>query len=175
MSRFIRFSSAAAFALALAIPAGALGAAGAGPTNEPQVAPHDLAHPLGVSQREARQVALEAKLQGKIPAGAQVAEVGVNKPGSLGNGAKGQYVDLALEGTDRVFVIIADFSDAIHPSYPWDSLGPQHNRDRGARPHSRQRHDLAGRLQQGALRRHVLQPDGEVLQGAVIGPLHDQR
>jgi immune inhibitor A len=111
MRKLIRVGSAAAFVLALAIPAGALSASEANTSSEPLTGPHDLGSPMSEEQQARRQQALEMKLQGKIPAGAKVGKV-----------AKGQYVELAREDTDRVFVIIAEFGNTRHPSYP-DGVG----------------------------------------------------
>ncbi len=116
MRKLIRFGVAAAFVLALAIPAGALSASGSGEApNDTKAGAHDLSSTLGDEQRARRAQALELKLQGKIPAGAKVGKV-----------AKGQYVELAREGTDRVFVIIAEFGLNRHPAYPDgdDTFGP---------------------------------------------------
>jgi immune inhibitor A len=80
----------------------------------------NLKHPLGDKQFGMRQRGLEAKLKGQ--AKGKVHEV-----------AKGQYVELAREGTDKIFVIIAEFENARHPSYPDGGSnaltfdGPLHN------------------------------------------------
>jgi immune inhibitor A len=73
----------------------------------------NLSHPLGDEQAALKAKAMEAKLQGK------------------GNGktkevAKGQFVELGLEKNDRVFVIVAEFGNSIHPSYG-GAAGPLHN------------------------------------------------
>ena len=75
----------------------------------------DLEHPLGKKQRALKQKALEAKLEGKAAKDAKVVEV-----------AKGQYVELANEGSDRVFVVLAEFGTAIHSAYG-GTPGPEHN------------------------------------------------
>ncbi len=102
--------------VALSVGTGASIAAGAADGNEPQaVKPDDLEHPLGKEQRELRGKALEAKAQGKFKAGTKVGKV-----------AKGQYVELEQTGNDRVFVILAEFGDATHPTYG-GTAGPMHN------------------------------------------------
>jgi len=73
----------------------------------------NLSHPLGDEQAALKAKAMEAKLQGK------------------GNGktkevAKGQFVELGLEKNDRVFVIVAEFGNSIHPTYG-GAAGPLHN------------------------------------------------
>ena len=91
---------------------------------------HDLDGPKSQEQRELRAKALEMKLKGKVGAGAKKVRVG--------QGSK--WVELAREDTDKIFVVITEFGDARHPSYP-DTLpdgtpasdalvfdGPLHNK-----------------------------------------------
>jgi immune inhibitor A len=127
MRNLIRFGVVAGFVLALAIPVGAMSASGKPAKGEPKMGPHDLEHPLGNELKARRAKALEMKLQGKIPAGAKVGKV-----------AKGQFAQLALEKTDKIFVVLAEFGDSRHPSYPdGDTMfgapavepdGPLHNK-----------------------------------------------
>ncbi|HET9507352.1 MAG TPA: immune inhibitor A domain-containing protein, partial [Gaiellaceae bacterium] len=63
---------------------------------------HDFRHPIAEKQNELLQRALQAKLAGK--AKGKVHEV-----------AKGQYVELAREGTDKVFTIIIEFGNERYP------------------------------------------------------------
>jgi immune inhibitor A len=73
----------------------------------------NISHPKGDEQAALRAKGLEAKVQGKTN-------------GKTHEVAKGQYVELGLEKNDRVFVILAEFGNSIHPSYG-GSAGPQHN------------------------------------------------
>ena len=73
----------------------------------------NLSHPKGEEQSALKAAALEAKLEGKTN-------------GKTHEVAKGQYVELGLEKTDRVFVILAEFGDTIHSSYG-QAAGPLHN------------------------------------------------
>lgn len=73
----------------------------------------NLAHPKGDEQAALRARGLESKIEGKTT-------------GNTHEVAKGQYVELGLEKTDRVFVIIAEFGNSIHPTYG-GTPGPQHN------------------------------------------------
>jgi immune inhibitor A len=73
----------------------------------------NLSHPLGDEQAARRARALAAKLKGKAK-------------GKTNEVAKGQFVELELARTDRVFVILAEFGDNIHPTYG-GAPGPQHN------------------------------------------------
>ena len=63
---------------------------------------HDFRHPIAEQQNALLQQALQAKLAGK--AKGKVHEV-----------AKGQYVELAREGTDKVFTIIIEFGNERYP------------------------------------------------------------
>jgi immune inhibitor A len=63
---------------------------------------HDFRHPIAEKQNALLQQALQAKLAGK--AKGKVHEV-----------AKGQYVELAREGTDKVFTIIVEFGNERYP------------------------------------------------------------
>jgi immune inhibitor A len=79
-------------------------------------------HELADRQAILKEKALEAKLNGKAP-------------GKTHEVAKGQYVELALEDTDKIFVVIAEFGNARHAAYPDSSPlstalvfdGPLHN------------------------------------------------
>jgi M6 family metalloprotease-like protein len=90
---------------------------------------HDLRGPQAVKQDTLKQRALQQVLAGKAT------PQGRNKVVKL---AKGQYVELARESTDKVFVVLAEFGDAVHPDYPdlvpdtrerpaQRSAGPRHN------------------------------------------------
>ena len=57
------------------------------------------------------------KLQGKVAADAKVAKV-----------AKGQYVKLAQEGTDRIFVVLAEFGNTRHVVVPGQARRPARRR-----------------------------------------------
>jgi immune inhibitor A len=99
----------------LAVPFG-LAVAASPAHDEPMLAgkgSDSPSHPLGDRQAALRARALEAKLQGKAK-------------GKKHEVAKGQFVELELEGTDRVFVVIAEFGDDVHPSYG-GAVGPRHN------------------------------------------------
>jgi immune inhibitor A len=66
---------------------------------------HNLSHPLREKQDKLREKALERRLRGDDRARGKVAKVGKN------------YVELAREDSDRIFVVIADFGNARHPSF----------------------------------------------------------
>ncbi len=73
----------------------------------------NLRHPKGDEQAALKARAAEARLRGKAY-------------GKTHEVARGQYVELGLEKTDRVFVVLADFGNTIHPSYG-QAPGPLHN------------------------------------------------
>ena len=90
---------------------------------------HDLRGPQAVKQEQLKQRALQQVLAGTAT------PQGKNKVVKL---SKGQYVELARESTDKVFVVLAEFGDAVHPDHPdlvpdtrehpaQRSAGPRHN------------------------------------------------
>ena len=70
-------------------------------------------HPLGARQFELRQKGLQERLDGR--GAGRVHEV-----------AKGQYVELQQERSDRIFVVIAEFGNTINP-VTGGTPGPLHN------------------------------------------------
>ncbi len=68
---------------------------------------HNKRAPWTVKQDALRQKALEKKLRGAKSAQGDIAKLG-----------KGQYVELAREGTDKIFVVLAEFGDTRHSAYP---------------------------------------------------------
>ena len=73
----------------------------------------NLSHPKGEEQAALKSKAVEAKLNGKAT-------------GKTHEVAKGQYVELGVEDTDRIFVILAEFGDTVTGTYGGNP-GPQHN------------------------------------------------
>lgn len=126
MRKLIRLGVAAAFVLVLAVPTGALSASGGSAAKGDRDArprKHDFETKLSIREHRMREKALNMKLAGKVAAGAKVVQV-----------AKGQYVQLAREKTERIFVVIAEFGDTRHPAYPDNPVseavqfdGPLHN------------------------------------------------
>ncbi|HJS20939.1 MAG TPA: immune inhibitor A domain-containing protein [Anaerolineales bacterium] len=111
-------------AIALAPSSGSAGAAPLGDDDIPVMGANtdNPGHALADKQAALKEKALEAKLNGK--ANGKTHEV-----------ARGQYVELALEDTDRVFVVIAEFGNTRHVAFPDSSPlstalvfdGPLHN------------------------------------------------
>ncbi len=116
---------------------------------EPQ-APHDLPDKLEDKRRALRQEGLSEVLSGRAKAqkinGSTVVKVGETAGGAAAAagartakaGKKDQYVELARERTDKIFVILAEFGDDRDPAYPDKDInpdiagptgydGPQHN------------------------------------------------
>ncbi len=102
-------------------------------------------------RRNARRAAtaLEAQLQGKIPADRTVAEV-----------AKGQFVELAQEDDDLIFTILGEFSDTSFPNplFAGGLPGPQHNEIPEPDRCGRQQLHLGARLQPGVTTRSCCSP-----------------
>ncbi len=89
---------------------------------------HDFRTPLQAKQAEMRKKALEKVLAGKAT------PTGKNKVVKL---AKGQYVELARESTDKIFTVLVEFGDNQYPDPRFqgpppdgsttDVTGPLHN------------------------------------------------
>ena len=77
----------------------------------------DVEHPLGKKQFELRKQGLQKMLAGQAQAR------GDNKVVQV---AKGQFVELARQGEDKIFTILADFGTAINPAYG-GTAGPVRN------------------------------------------------
>ncbi|MEU5529989.1 immune inhibitor A domain-containing protein [Micromonospora chersina] len=103
---------------------------------EPQ-APHDLPDKLEDKRRALRQEGLSEVLSGRAKAqkinGSTVVKVGETAGGAAAAGArtasnkagkKDQYVELARERTDKIFVILAEFGDERDPAYPDKDTNP---------------------------------------------------
>lgn len=79
----------------------------------------DLKHPLGAEQRAQRRAALRESISaGRVPAAqsARAARVGDSR-----------YVELEQTRNDRVFIMLVEFGDEVHPEFPQAALGPLHN------------------------------------------------
>jgi len=138
----VRKVSAGLFSLALAATAG-VGLAQAGNAAPPRdvgtapvaseaSAPDELSSPLEDKRRELRQEALTKVLDGTAKVEQRGASTVVNL-GSKPAGAKGvknakgrvdQYVELAREKTDKIFVVLAEFGNERHPDYPDKDQAP---------------------------------------------------
>src|SRR3954453_8677262 len=103
------------------------------PIDQPAAAPKkkihsdELPNPFEDKRRELREQAINAVLKGELKTqkrgASTVAKVGTTRGEGLTNrtvAAKGQdqYVELAREKTDRIFVILAEFGNERHPKYP---------------------------------------------------------
>lgn len=107
---------------------------------EPAQTDHDLPNPLESKRRALRQEGLSEVLSGKAAPqkinGSTVVKVGEKaaegpaagrqaKSTKAGKGpVKDQYVELSRERTDKIFVILAEFGDERHPSYPDQDTDP---------------------------------------------------
>ncbi|WP_432938469.1 immune inhibitor A domain-containing protein [Kribbella sp. CA-253562] len=137
----MRKVSAGLFSLALAATIG-LSSASSGTAAPPQAGPavaaneqstsDELPSPLEDKRRELRQEALTKVLNGKAKPEKRGAST-VVKLGKKTATAKGQrtakakvdqYVELSREKTDRIFVVLAEFGNERHPSYPDQDTAP---------------------------------------------------
>ncbi|MFF4877004.1 immune inhibitor A domain-containing protein [Micromonospora sp. NPDC000668] len=103
---------------------------------EPAHADHDLPNPLEDKRRALRQEGLSEVLSGESKAekinGSTVVKVGKTQAdGVTARAAKAgavqtedQYVELSREQTDKIFVILAEFGNDRHPSYPDQDTDP---------------------------------------------------
>ncbi|MFG2099557.1 immune inhibitor A domain-containing protein [Micromonospora echinaurantiaca] len=102
---------------------------------EPAHVDHDLPNPLEDKRRALRQEGLSKVLAGKAKAqrvnGSTVVKVGKTQAEGATARSRGgadqtedQYVELSREKTDRIFVILAEFGNERHPSYPDQDTDP---------------------------------------------------
>ena len=112
-------TAVAAIGAAVLLPAGV---AQAQPPADPEAAPEveepyaaepELENPLGDKRESQRQEAYQQLLSGEATArtrgGSEVVEL-----------SDGEFVDMATTGTDRIFTILVEFGDEIHPEYGGD-------------------------------------------------------
>jgi len=105
MGRYFLTLVVAALATALSVGVASSSAAGGDVVPNAASNKENAEHPLGKKQDKARATALTLQLQGKIGPDAKVAKV-----------AKGQYVQLAREGEDKIWTVLGQFGTAITPS-----------------------------------------------------------
>ena len=124
-------------------------------------------HPKGAEQFELRQKALKERLEGR-------------GSGRVHQVAGGQFVELAQERSDRIFVVIAEFGNH-DPPCDGRHAGTAAQPDCGAQSRPGQHHHLAGRLRPRPLRADVLlrrarrRHDAELLPHAVVGTVRVHR
>jgi immune inhibitor A len=132
--RVIAWVSAAALVTAGIVMAPATATA-APASAEPQATQgtDELLSPAEVNRRALRQEAISGVLKGTLKAekrgASTVVKVGQkqapkNKVGVSTGGHVDEYVELAREKTDRIFVVLAEFGDQRHPSYPDQDTAP---------------------------------------------------
>ncbi|WP_432982021.1 immune inhibitor A domain-containing protein [Dactylosporangium sp. CA-233914] len=85
----------------------------------------ELPNPLEDKRRDSREVALSQVLAGQ----ATPEKRGASTVVKIGNGNKSKghvdkYVELSREKTDKIFVVLAEFGDQRHPSYPDQDTAP---------------------------------------------------
>ena len=153
---------AAGLTTTFALSAGAAPGDGSARAQSQQVA-DDMPNAAEEKRRELREVAIKKVIAGD----AKVQQRGASKVVKVGRttAAKGQpaedqYVELAREKTDKIFVVLAEFGNERHPSYPDQDTDPNiagsgplrraaAQPDPGARPLEGQQDDLADRTTTG--------------------------
>ena len=110
-----------------------------GPSVADAASPSDeLPNPLEEKRRESREVAISQILSGQATPEKRGTST-VVKIGQKGQTGKGgdtktkkarvdQYVELGREKTDKIFVVLAEFGNERHPSYPDQDTDPRHPR-----------------------------------------------
>ncbi|HEY0473488.1 MAG TPA: immune inhibitor A domain-containing protein [Kribbella sp.] len=105
---------------------------GTAPAASEVSAPDELPSPLEDKRRELRQEALTKVLNGTAKPEKRGAST-VVRLGTKAKGAKGQknaqgkvdqYVELAREKTDKIFVVLTEFGNERHPNYPDKDTAP---------------------------------------------------
>ncbi|WP_091603385.1 immune inhibitor A domain-containing protein [Micromonospora mirobrigensis] len=107
---------------------------------EPAQVDHDLPNPLEEKRRALRQEGLSEVLSGRAKPqkinGSTVVKVGKTATNAAGRNTKArtavnaaaartdQYVELEREKSDRIFVILAEFGNERHPSFPDKDIDP---------------------------------------------------
>jgi immune inhibitor A len=87
----------------------------------------DLPGAAEKKRRELREVAIKKVIAGKLTpqkrGASEVVKVG-RTPAAKGKPAEDQYVELAREKTDRIFVVLAEFGNLRDPKYPDQDTDP---------------------------------------------------
>jgi immune inhibitor A len=122
--------------MSLTAPAAGAPATGNGPDGaaggDTAPAVDDLPNPLEDKRRELREEALTQVINGEASPQdrgvSTVLKVGETAESATATGRQGknkdQYVELARETTDRIFVILAEFGNERHPAYPDKDINP---------------------------------------------------
>jgi immune inhibitor A len=132
---------AAGVATTFALSAGAAPPDGGAKVQPQRVVGDDLPNPEEAKRRELRETAIKKVLAGKATVrkrgASEVVKVGRTRA-TKAQPAQDQYVELSREKTDKIFVVLAEFGNERHPSYPDQDTnknipgptrfdGPQHN------------------------------------------------
>lgn len=120
----------------VAAPPSGTGVVAGAPDQAPKV--DDLANPLEDKRRALREEAITGVLEGtlkpverdgsvvvKVGEGAAPADAATSaKNGKVKAEKQDQYVELARESTDKIFVILAEFGNERHPDFPDEDTDP---------------------------------------------------
>jgi immune inhibitor A len=98
---------------------------------EPTNAVDEMPNPAEDQRRDARQTAIQEVLNGTAKVenrnGSKVVKVGSKSKSGKGTKSTGKidkYVELSREKTDKIFVVLAEFGNQRHPSYPDQDTDP---------------------------------------------------
>ena len=101
-------------------------------SGEPRtVSQDDLPNPLEDKRRALREEAVSQVLNGEAKPQKRGKSTVVKLGGDFGRGARdkgrkpAEYVEVARQSTDRVFVVLAEFGNERHPSYPDQDTDPE--------------------------------------------------
>jgi immune inhibitor A len=93
----------------------------------PQQVVDDVPNGVEEKRRELREVAIRKVIAGKLTphkrGASEVVKIG-RTTAVKGQPAEDQYVELAREKTDKIFVVLAEFGNQRHPSYPDKDTDP---------------------------------------------------
>ena len=117
---------AAGLTTGFALSAGASQPARGTTSEPPRAAVDDLPNPAEEKRRELREAAIRKVIAGdaKVRRRGASEVVKVGRTGARGAAAEDQYVELAREKTDKIFVILAEFGNQRDPAYPDQDTDP---------------------------------------------------
>jgi immune inhibitor A len=118
---------AAGLTTTFALSAGAAPSDGSKATQPERAVVDDVPNAAEEKRRELREVAIKKVLAGDLEVrrrgASEVVKVG-RTTAAKGQPAEDQYVELAREKTDKIFVVLAEFGNQRHPSYPDQDTDP---------------------------------------------------
>jgi len=119
-------SLAVASGVGVALPSIATAAAPIGDSavTSQAASPDELTSPQEDKRRELRQEALSQVINGQTTVTKKGGSSVVRLKGHSRKGSQDRYVELSREKTDKIFVVLAEFGNQRHPSYPDQDTDP---------------------------------------------------